>query len=90
MDMKSRKELIKSYYPGIKVMYEHGYPLKDIAAYFSISLSSVCNAITIMGLPKRVSSTGTKLVYADKDFTLEKLVINGKNYTDITPLFSLG
>ena len=56
MDMKNRKEVIKTYYPGIKAMYERDYPLKDIAAYFGISLGTVYNAITIMGLPKRVLS----------------------------------
>lgn len=67
-------------------LYEKGLTENEIRNTLRVSLSTVINALSIAGmrLPK---TTEEKLAYADNSVpVLEKVVIDGKLYTDITPL----
>ena len=89
---KRSKEEIERQFPIMKEMYESGYTVNDIANYFCISQSSVHNTFNVMGYSVKGRSAEvdeSKLMYADnKPPVLEKVVIDGKLYTDITQLFA--
>ena len=90
--MKSKKE-IKKLYPGIKEMYEKGCTIKEIATTLDVSKEAIYNAITVMNIPLRkkniVEPEIKVLMYADNTPPiLEKMIIGGKRYTDVTPIFS--
>ena len=88
---RSRAE-VERQFPIMKEMYEGGYTVNDIANFFCISPSSVHNTFNVMGYMIKKRGTDideTKLIYADnKPPVLETVVIEGKLYTDITPLFA--
>ena len=87
---RSRAE-VERQFPIMKEMYEGGYTVNDIANYFCISPSSVHNTFNVMGyaIKRRTEVDESQLVYADnKPPILETVVIEGKAYTDITPLFA--
>lgn len=90
--MKNRKKEIKVHYPTIRKMYENGSKVKEIAAALDVSKEAIYNAITIMGISlrkKKLIEVENGLVYADnRPPILERLIIDGKRYVDITPLFS--
>lgn len=84
---------VKQRYKNIKEMYEKGVPINEIAYALRIGTGTIYNALSNMALPRRrkAGSMGydiNELVYADNSVILEKVVINGKRYTDITPLFA--
>ena len=89
---KRSKEDMERQFPVMKEMYENGYTVVEIADYFCLSASSIHNTFNIMGYSTKKRSPDvdeSKLTYADnKQPVLEKVVIGGKHYTDITPLFS--
>ena len=76
----------------MKEMYDDGYTVNEIAQFFGISPSSVHNSFNVMGLTfnkREPAIDESKLVYADNKLPiLEKVVIDGKLYTDITPIFA--
>ena len=83
--MKSIKEQCQK----VKELYCNGYTVKEIAQAIGMSKESVYNSFTIMGISlKRSLIDENNLVYADNRVKLEKVVINGKRYTDITPIFA--
>lgn len=86
------KKNIKQHYTEIKEMYEKGCPIAEISKTFDIGKDAIYNAISIMGISKRVKAKNEEvktLVYADnRKPVLEKLIIDGKRYTDITPIFA--
>ena len=85
---KSRKEIAKQF-PKIREMYNSGSSVTKIAEFFGVSRDSIYNAFTINGLSLKKSLIDeNNMVYADNSIVLEKIVINGKNYTDMTPIFS--
>ena len=86
---RSRKEIIEQF-PRMKEMYDSGCHVDEIAKSFNVSRNSVYNSFNIMGLSlKKKLIDEEKLVYAvNKPPILETMTINGKHYTDITPLFS--
>lgn len=90
--MKKTKKEIKKHYPAIKAMYKNGSTVKEIAEEFDISKEAIYNAITIMGISlrrKNLIEVESELVYADnRPLILERLIIDGKRYVDITPIFS--
>ena len=74
-------------------MYEKGVPKNEIAYALRIGKGTIYNALSNMALPRRRKAGSmeydvNELVYADNSVILEKVVINGKRYTDITPLFA--
>lgn len=80
-------------FPKIKEMYENGESISEIAKTLKICNSSIYNALSNMGIPKRTNRGGVvrkeeELVYADNRVTIEKIIVNGKHYEDITSLFS--
>ena len=84
---QERKDFIKSCYPKIKELHEKGVLLKDIAAILDININTVHYAITAMGLPRRRNVVDeSKLLYANNRIFLKRVIINGKKYTDVTPL----
>ena len=87
--MGRSRESIKEQCDKVKELYCKGYTVKEIAASIGMSKESVYNSFTIMGISLKKSLIDeNNLVYADNSVKLEKLIINGKWYTDITPLFS--
>ena len=87
--MKRERGSIKKHYPEIKEMHEQGMCAQDIADVLGMERTSIHNAIANMGLAqKRNYIDETKLIYAEKkEPVLEKIIIDGKTYTDITQLF---
>lgn len=89
--VKRSREEIERQFPVMKEMYESGWRVIDIANFFGISASSVHNTFNFMGysVKPRMEIDEINLVYAEhKTPVLEKVIINGKRYTDITPLLS--
>lgn len=73
----------------VKELYDSGYTVKEIAESIGMSKESVRNSFNIMGISlKKPEIDETNLIYADNSVKLEKLVLNGKRYTDITQLFA--
>ena len=88
---KRSREEVERQFPIMKEMYEFGQSVNDIANFFGISPSSVHNTFNVMGfsIKPRIGIDESKLVYAvNKPPVLEKVVIDGKLYTDITPIFA--
>lgn len=79
---------IKSLYPQIKEMYLGGVTITEMVRTLKISRASIYNAVSNMYLPRRSAKDESNLKYADNTIKLEKVVINGKVYTDMTPLFA--
>lgn len=83
------KQQVKQHYPQIKEMYLGGVAINEISQKLKISKSAIYNAVSNMYLPRRQEINKIDLVYVDNSPPiLEKLIINGKQYTDITPLFA--
>ena len=84
--IRTREEIVEQF-KKYKEMIEQGYLVKEIAFAFDTNQANVYNTFTMMGysIKKPVEEN---LVYADNNVKLEKVVINGKRYTDITPIFS--
>ena len=84
----------KHLYPKIKEMYESGSPIIDISITLNISNYAIYKAISDMDIKQRKKENVLKriekeLVYANNSApVIEKVFIDGKRYTDITPLFS--
>lgn len=84
---------LKPMYGLIKEMYESGAEVIDIVIELGISKDSIYRALGQMGvrmrLERRRKYENERLVYAvHEEPVLEKIVIDGKRYIDITPLFS--
>ena len=84
--VRTREEIVEQF-KQYKEMFEQGYLVREIAFALDTSESNVYNTFTMMGysIKKPVIEN---LVYADNSVKLEKVVIGGKRYTDITPIFS--
>ena len=91
-----RTKNLKPMYGLIKEMYLSGMEAKEIAKELGTTANSIFRILTIMGVPTRrtrvekaIDIDEENLVYADNSFQkLEKVVIDGKRYVDITPIFS--
>lgn len=81
------REEVEEQFEKYKKMYEEGYLVKEIAFAFNTNQANVYNTFNMMGYSIK-KPVVEKLVYADNSVKLEKVVINGKRYTDITPIFS--
>lgn len=90
MGKKKVKGSVKKHYPQIKAMHEQGMSAQEIADELGLGKQSILNAISVMGLAKkRPQVDESKLIYADNSGpVLEKVIIYGKLYTDITPIFA--
>lgn len=88
--MKRARGSVKKLYPQIREMHEQGMSSREIGNVLGVGKQTINNAISIMGLSKkRVRSEEQNLVYADnKPPALEKVIIYGKRYTDITPILA--
>lgn len=88
--MKGKKNSIKPLYPQIREMYEKGMRSKEIGLALELNRQSVRNALSIMGLSTpRNKIELPELTFADNSPPiLETLLIDGKRYLDVTPLFS--
>lgn len=88
--MRRARGSLKKYYPQIKEMRESGMEALDIANALGLEKQTVNNIVSIMGLQKKRPKLEEKnLVYAIKTApVLEKVLINGKRYIDITPIFA--
>lgn len=72
-------------------LYEKGLNIKDIAKTMGVAISTVYNSLSIAGitLQKERGIDESNLSYADnRTPILERLIIDGKRYVDITPIFS--
>lgn len=85
--MKRTKEEIAEQFEKYKKMFEEGYLVREIAVAFKTNQSNVLNTFSLMGYSTK-REVPRNLVYADNSVKLEKVVINGKRYTDITPIFA--
>lgn len=89
----NKKGNLKPMYGLIKEMYESGSEVIDIVNELGISRDSIYRALSQMGVKMRLSTRrkyeDETLVYAvNEPIILEKIIIEGKRYIDITPLFS--
>lgn len=79
----------KELYQQIKEMYESGIAIREIEQKLHIGNCKIYRVLSRMGVQRRrVSYDESKLVYADKKVELKKVVINGKRYIDVTPIFA--
>ena len=85
--MKRTMEEIKQEFEKYKKMFEEGYLIREIAFECDTNQSNVLNTFTLMGYSTKKEEP-ENLVYADNSVKFEKVVIGGKRYTDITPIFS--
>ena len=90
VDMKKERGSVKKYYPQIREMHESGMSAQEIGDVLGLERTSIHNAISNMGLSqKRGYIDESKLIYATYEAPkLEKIIVDGKEYTDITPLFA--
>lgn len=79
---------IKPLYPQIKEMYLGGVTISEMSRTLNISSATIYNAVSNMYLPRRSAKDESNLKYADNTVKLEKVIIDGKVYTDVTPLFA--
>ena len=85
------KEAMKQQCAVVKKLYESGYLVEEIAEELGVSLNSIYNCLTVLGMDFRKSrSVGKSLVYADNSVVLEKVFINDRRYIDITPMLVSG
>lgn len=82
------KQQIKSLYPQIKEMYLGGVTITEMARTLNISSATIYNAVSNMCLPRRSEKDESNLVYADNSVNLGKVVIYGKRYVDVTPIYA--
>ena len=90
MAKKKERGSVKKFYSQIKAMHEQGMSAQEIGDALNLGRQTINNVISSLGLSKRRSLIDeSTLVFADnKQPVLEKVVIEGKLYTDITPIFS--
>lgn len=88
--MKKVKGSVKKFYPQIQAMHEQGMSAQEIGDALNLGRQTINNVISSLGLSKRRSLIDeSTLTYADnKPPVLEKVIIGGKLYTDITPIFA--
>ena len=86
--MGRNRELIAEHYKGMKKMLDEGCTIMDIAQAFNLSINSVYNTFNFMGDSLKKPKEEELLMYADNSVKLNQVVIGGKRYTDITPLFA--
>ena len=87
---RSKKEVEKRR-AEIKELYEKGLDVYEIVEAMGVSISTVYNGLSIAGitLPKAAERDESNLIYADNSIPeLEKVIIDGKRYTDVTPIFA--
>lgn len=82
------KQQIKPLYPQIKEMYLGGVTITEMARTLKISSATIYNAVSNMYLPRRSAKDESNLKYADNTVKLEKVIIDGKIYTDVTPIYA--
>lgn len=86
---KSMRQQLREEATTIKQMFTIGYSVPEIAKAFGVDKITMYEVMRWMGFNFRKSSIDeNKIFYADNSVKLEKVVINGKRYTDITPLFA--
>jgi transposase len=90
--MNKRGDLVHLY-GMIKEMYESGTEVRELVELLDVSRDTIYRALARMNVKMRLSTRRKneeeKLVYVvEKPVVLEKVTVNGKVYTDITPLFS--
>ena len=90
--MNKRGDLVHLY-GMIKEMYESGTEVRELVELLDVSRDTIYRALARMNVKMRLSTRrkneDEKLVYVvEKPVVLEKVTVNGKVYTDITPLFS--
>lgn len=78
-------------YPKIKEMYENGTPINNIKTELNITGCTLYRALFAMGISCRHLRGDAKLeaaglTYADNKVVLEKVIIDGKSYVDVTPV----
>ena len=90
MGKKKERGSVKKLYPQIKAMHEQGMSAQEIGDALDMGKQTILNAISVMGLAKkRPQLDESKLIYAEnKPYVLKRMIINGKRYTDITPIFA--
>lgn len=74
-----------------KELHEKGLTPYEISDVMGVGLSTVYTYLYISGITLRKTKEidESNLVYADnRKPILEKMIIDGKYYTDVTPLFS--
>ena len=86
--MGRSREAIAEQYKRMKIMLDAGCQVREIAKVFNLSINSVYNTFNFMGDSLKRTTDESNLVYADNRVKLEKIVIDGKRYIDLTPIFS--
>ena len=86
---KSIRQQLREDADTIKQMFAKGYTVSEIAKAFKVDAITMYEVMRWMGFSfKKSAIDESNLVYADNTVKLEKVVICGKRYTDITPLFA--
>ena len=86
---KSARTYLKENTEAIKQMLASGYTVQEIANVFKVDKLAMYDVMHWMGISlKKTLIDESKLVYADNTVNLENVVIGGKRYTDVTPIFS--
>ena len=90
MGKKKERGSVKKFYPQIKAMHEQGMSAQEIGDALGLGRQTIHNVLSVMGLSKkRPQIDESKLIYAEnKPYVLKRMIINGKHYTDITPIFA--
>lgn len=86
----TRKNL-EPYYQKVKEMYESGASVRKIREELCLGSTNVYRIISILGIERRKPTKKEpeqNQAYVKKRVKLEKVIIGGKRYTDITPLFA--
>lgn len=85
------KKVLEERRTKIKELYEKGLNVCEIAEVVGVAISTVYNSLPIAGIVIRKATEidESKLIYANNSVpALERLIIDGKRYVDITPIFS--
>ena len=85
--MKRSKEEIAQDFEVMKKLWEDGKTGQEIARILNTNICNVFNTFNLMGVSFK-KPVVENLVYADNRIKLEKVKIDGKLYTDITPIFA--
>ena len=86
-----KRKNLEPYYQKVKEMYESGVSVVEIRKETGLGSTNIYRIISILGIERRnpaEKEPERNQAYIKKSVKLEKVVIGGKRYVDITPIFS--
>lgn len=86
---KSVRQELKEQKDTIKQLFLSGWKVPEIANKFGVNNVAMYEVMRWMGFSfKKTAIDESNLVYADNSVKLEKVVVDGKHYIDVTPIYS--